>query len=47
MPLSRRLLIVLLIALALPCSAVSAPAGAPVAHAPPFIVSDAQLTAEY
>ncbi|USI98966.1 SH3 domain-containing protein [Xanthomonas prunicola] len=47
MPLSRRLLILLLIALALPCSAVSAPAGAPVAHAPPFVVSDAQLTPEY
>ncbi|PPV06704.1 hypothetical protein XBLMG947_2278 [Xanthomonas bromi] len=43
MPLPRRLLMLLLIVLALPC-AVSAAAGVPVAQAPPFGVGDAQLT---
>ncbi|MBV6813030.1 SH3 domain-containing protein [Xanthomonas campestris pv. passiflorae] len=45
MPLSRHLLLLLLIALALPCAAT--PAATAVAQAPPFIVSDAQLTPEY
>ncbi|MCL1499579.1 SH3 domain-containing protein [Xanthomonas nasturtii] len=44
MPLSHRLLMLLLIALALPCSAASAPADTRVTQAPPFVVSDAQLT---
>ncbi|OQP84567.1 NlpC-P60 family protein [Xanthomonas phaseoli pv. syngonii LMG 9055] len=49
MPLSRHLLLLLLlllIALALPCAAPALAATA-VAQAPPFIVSDAQLTPEY
>ncbi|KIJ03022.1 NlpC-P60 family protein [Xanthomonas phaseoli pv. phaseoli] len=45
MPLPRHLLLLLLIALALPCAA--APAATAGVQAPPFIVSDAQLTPEY
>ncbi|MEA9577982.1 SH3 domain-containing protein [Xanthomonas nasturtii] len=45
MPLLRRLLTLLLIALALPCGA--APASMPASQAAPFAVSDAQLTPDY
>ncbi|WP_338334347.1 MULTISPECIES: SH3 domain-containing protein [Xanthomonas] len=47
MPLSRHLLMLLLIALARSSGAAPAPAATPAAQAPPFVVSDAQLTAEY
>lgn len=47
MPLLRRPLMLLLLALALPCSAAAIPARAQGAQAPALVVSDAQLTPEH
>ncbi|CAD7727531.1 hypothetical protein LMG31884_41030 [Xanthomonas hydrangeae] len=47
MPLSRRLLTLLLLVIGLPCSAAPSTHAVPVQQTAPFAVSDAQLTADY